>query len=146
MPWGLKRYYGTGGLHFITWSCYRRKPLLDTERLRDLFLTVLELMRERYRFGVVGYVVMPEHVHLLISGPQIGDPSVVVQAVKLGFVRRVLNDQQNPHVSQRTETWGTRLHRDDSGSADFMISAFGTRRSRSRNSGTFTAIPSFVDS
>src|SRR6266853_1583852 len=28
MPWGLKRYYGTGSLHFITWSCYRRKPLL----------------------------------------------------------------------------------------------------------------------
>jgi hypothetical protein len=28
MPWGLKRYYGTGSLHFIPWSCYRRKPLL----------------------------------------------------------------------------------------------------------------------
>ncbi len=102
MPWGLKRYYGTGGLHFITWSCYRRRPLLDTERTRDLLLAVLEVMRERYRFGVVGYVVMPEHVHMLISEPQIGDPSTVVQAVKLGFVRRVLSSQQNPHVSQRT--------------------------------------------
>jgi hypothetical protein len=27
MPWGLKRYYGTGSLHCITWSCYRRKRL-----------------------------------------------------------------------------------------------------------------------
>ena len=45
-------------------------------------------MRERYRFGVVGYVVMPEHVHILISEPQIGDPSTVVQAVKLGFTQR----------------------------------------------------------
>ena len=71
MPWGLKRYYGTGGLHFITWSCYRRRPLLDTEPTRDLLLNVLEVMRERYRFGVVGY-----------SEPQIGDPSTVVQAVK----------------------------------------------------------------
>ena len=103
MPWGLKRYYGTGGLHFITWSCYRRRPLLDSERARDLLLTVLELMRERYRFGVVGYVVyvvMPEHVHMLISEPQIGDPSTVVQAVKLGFVRRVLSGQQKPHFSR----------------------------------------------
>ena len=82
MPWGLKRYYGTGALHFITWSCYHRSPLLGW-RARDLFLTVLELMRERYRFGVVGYVVMPEHVHLLISEPQIGDPSTVVQAASL---------------------------------------------------------------
>ncbi len=31
---------------------------------------------------------MPEHVHLLISEPQIGDPSIVVQAVKLGFTQR----------------------------------------------------------
>ncbi|HXJ87666.1 MAG TPA: transposase [Candidatus Binatia bacterium] len=69
MPWGLKRYYGTGGLHFITWSCYRRKPLL-AERARDLLLAVLEPMRERYRFGVVGCVVMPEHVHILISEPR----------------------------------------------------------------------------
>src|SRR5712691_5370798 len=29
MPRGLKRYYGTGEMHFITWSCYRRQPLLD---------------------------------------------------------------------------------------------------------------------
>jgi putative transposase len=36
---------------------------------------------------VIGYVVMPEHVHLLVSEPHIGNPSTVVQAVKLGFVQ-----------------------------------------------------------
>ena len=30
MSWGLKRYYGEGSLHFITWSCYQRQPLLGT--------------------------------------------------------------------------------------------------------------------
>jgi hypothetical protein len=34
MPWGLKRYYGAGGLHFITWSCYRREPLLGNPARR----------------------------------------------------------------------------------------------------------------
>lgn len=90
MPWGLKRYYGTGSLHFITWSCYRRQALLNCAARRDLFLAVLETMRERYRFAVIGYVVMPEHVHLLVSEPRIANPSIVVQAVKLGFTRRVL--------------------------------------------------------
>jgi putative transposase len=71
MPWGLKRYYGTGGLHFITCSCYRRQPFLGTAERRDLLLTVLELMRQRYHFVVIGYVVMPEHFHLLISEPEI---------------------------------------------------------------------------
>ncbi len=99
MPWGLKRYYGSGSLHFITWSCYRRKPLLGNPARRDLVLTVLELMRVRYRFAVIGYVVMPEHVHLLISEPfiseprvsraTIDDPSKIVQAVKLSVSRRL---------------------------------------------------------
>jgi putative transposase len=89
MPWGLKRYYGTGGLDFITWSCYRRRPHLAAPRRRDLVLNVLELMRRRYRFAIIGYVVMPEHVHLLISEPQIGDPSKVIQAIKLSVSRRL---------------------------------------------------------
>jgi putative transposase len=89
MPSGLKRYYGTGSLHFITWSCYRRKPLLGNPARRDLLLAVLELMRVRYRFAVIGYVVMPEHVHLLISEPLIGDPSKIIQAVKLSVSRRL---------------------------------------------------------
>jgi len=99
MPWGLKRYYGTGSLHFITWSCYRRRPLLVTPARRDLLLTVLEKMRERYRFAVIGYVVMPEHVHLLVSEPQIANPSTVVQAAKLGFARLALSDIESepPH-------------------------------------------------
>ncbi len=86
----LKRYYGAGHLHFITCSCYRRQPLLGIPRRRDLFLTVLEQVRKRYQFVVVGYVVMPEHIHLLISEPQKKNPSTVMQALKLSFARRVL--------------------------------------------------------
>jgi putative transposase len=89
MPWGLKRYYGTGGMHFITWNCRERRPLLGTAVRRDLLLTVLERMRERDCFAVIGYVVMPEHVHLLLSEPLMGNPSKVIQAVKAGVSRRL---------------------------------------------------------
>ena len=90
----LQRYYGAGDLHFITCSCYRRQPLLGTARRRDLLLTVLEQVRRRYQFVVVGYVVMPEHIHLLISEPQVKTPSTVMQALKLGSARRVIADAQ----------------------------------------------------
>ena len=70
----VERYGGAGDLHFITCSCYGRQPLLGTPRRRDLFLRVLEQVRKRYEFVVVGYVVMPEHVHLLISEPQKKNP------------------------------------------------------------------------
>ena len=84
MPKDLKRFYGNGDLHFVTASCYRRQPLLGSLRRRDLFLKVLADMRQRYGFVVVGYVVMPEHFHLLISEPEHGNPSVVIQSLKLG--------------------------------------------------------------
>jgi putative transposase len=94
MTRGLTRYYGSGHLHFITCSCYQRQPLLGSAIRRDLFLKVLEEVRQRYQFVVVGYVVMPEHFHLLISEPQDRTPSVVMQALKLGFARRILAEQQ----------------------------------------------------
>jgi putative transposase len=95
MPEGLKRYYGTGHLHFITCSCYQRKPYLGTPRRRDLFLRLLEETRQKYRFIVVGYVVMPEHFHLLICEPQLGDPSKVMQVVKQRFAQKLLRRRKS---------------------------------------------------
>lgn len=80
MPNRLHRYYGARYLHFITTSCYQRRPVLGSERTRDLFLQVLERVRMRYLFVVIGYVVMPEHVHLLLGEPDRGDPSLVMKA------------------------------------------------------------------
>ncbi len=85
MPNRLHRYYGVGYLHFVTTSCYRRRPLLGTGRNRDLFLEVLESVRRRYQFVVVGYVV-----HLLMGESERGNPSVVMQALKQGFARKLL--------------------------------------------------------
>ena len=73
---GLKRYYLQGSLHFITFSCCRRLPHLGTAARRNLSLRVLEQARRRYQFAVLGYVVMPEHLHLRMTMPRIGDPSV----------------------------------------------------------------------
>ena len=68
MPTRLHRYYRAGCSHFVTTSCYQRLPLLGSAQDRDLFVHVLEQVRRRYHFVLVGYVVMPEHVHLLIRG------------------------------------------------------------------------------
>ena len=103
MPSGLERFYGRGHLHFITASCYRREPLLGSAWRRDLFVKVLEQVRQRYQFVVVAYVVMPEHFHLLISEPERANPSVVIQALKLGVARRILASrkrQERRHPQQ----------------------------------------------
>jgi len=90
VPKGLKRFYGAEYLHFITSSCYQRRALLCSAARRDVFLRALEQVRLRYEFAVVGYVVMPEHFHLLISEPEKGNPSVVMQVLKQRFASQVL--------------------------------------------------------
>ena len=90
MPRGLHRYYGAHHLHFITCSCYRRLARFRSARSRDRVLAVLEQTRPRYRFVVVGYVVMPEHIHLLISEPEVGTPSTVMQVLKQRTARALL--------------------------------------------------------
>jgi len=59
--------------------------MLGTPQRRDLFLRVLEQTRWRYRFVVVGQVVMPEHFHLLISEPEKDDPSLVMKGGQAGI-------------------------------------------------------------
>src|SRR5579859_7571768 len=45
MPTVLKRYYGKGDLHFVAFSCYRRLPLLASERAWNLFVEELARVR-----------------------------------------------------------------------------------------------------
>ena len=101
MPSGLHRTYGAHHLHFITCSCYRRLPFLNRAQSRDCFLSILEQVRQRYRFVVVGYVVMPEHIHLLITEPEMGSPSKVMQVLKQRTARALLPKCKRKDPRQR---------------------------------------------
>ena len=85
---GLKRYQKMGHLHFVTFCCYRRQSHLEGAIARDLFEDALERIRRRYEFLVTGYVVMPEHIHLLVSEPAKESLAVGLQALKLSVARR----------------------------------------------------------
>src|SRR5437773_2124007 len=70
MPWGLTRFHHSGQSHFVTFCCYHRRRLFTTDASRRIFESALERVRRSFRLHVYGYVVMPEHVHLLLSEPQ----------------------------------------------------------------------------
>jgi REP-associated tyrosine transposase len=86
MPRGLRRFHESGQCHFVTFSCYRRRPYFAAAEVFDLFVQCLEDMRLRFDVTLYGYVVMPEHVHLLLSEPAAfaGDCSTQVSAQKMG--------------------------------------------------------------
>jgi len=89
MPTGLKRYQTSGHDHAINFCCYEHRPYLSTPESRDLFEHSLERTRRKYQFEIYGYVVMPDHVHLLLSEPQIEPLSKALQALKVSVGKQL---------------------------------------------------------
>jgi len=87
MPSGLRRFQQARQMHFVTFSCYRRLPKLATARARSVFEHSLEQVRRAYGFCVAGYVVMPEHIHLLVTEPEAAPLSTALQALKQSVSR-----------------------------------------------------------
>ena len=89
MPHGLKRFQQSAQSHFVTFTCYHRRRGFHSPAVYDLFVQVLEQMRCRFALCVSGYVVMPEHVHLLLSEPQRGLLANAIHYLKLSFAKRL---------------------------------------------------------
>jgi putative transposase len=90
MPWGLKRFQETGHSHFVTFSCYHRRPLLTADPAKRIFELALERVRRSFELCVYGYVVMPEHIHLLLSEPERGLLADALKSLKQGVSRRLV--------------------------------------------------------
>jgi putative transposase len=69
MPHNLIRYHHSGQFHFITFSCYQREAHFFNEHSFCVFEQEMEKARRRYGFVIARYVIMPEHVHLLVNEP-----------------------------------------------------------------------------
>ncbi|MFH0883674.1 MAG: transposase [bacterium] len=63
------RYQDTAHARYLTFGCYRRKHLFSHPELADLFVKKLDRWRNQHSFRLWAYVVMPNHVHLLIHDP-----------------------------------------------------------------------------
>jgi len=72
----LKRRKVKDGIRFLTFSCFRREQLLGTPRWRDNFANLIEVTRQKFQFLMIAWVIMPEHVHLLIR-PPLGQDDIV---------------------------------------------------------------------
>jgi putative transposase len=61
-----KRYDVAGDAHFLTFSCFHRLPLLSRDRTCHWMLQAIASSRGKAPFDLWAYVLMPEHVHLVI--------------------------------------------------------------------------------
>jgi putative transposase len=96
MPWALKRIQQARCLHFVTFSCHHRDPLLNEPQARSVVEQTLERVRQWYGLFVSGYVIMPEHIHLLISEPDRATLSRVLQMLKQNTSRLLRPPEGSP--------------------------------------------------
>ena len=79
-------------------------PLLGSEQACDSFVITLERLRRWYGFYVTGFVVMPDHVHLLLSEPERSNLAVALQMLKQIVSQELNKDATNPSGSPATMT------------------------------------------
>jgi putative transposase len=95
-----RHYYGLNHLHYLTASTYRRARVFDSIRFRNHFVKTLAELRVRLGFRILGYVLMPEHFHLLIWPGERADPSQIVQSLKertaLFILKNLRENQHDP--------------------------------------------------
>jgi putative transposase len=96
MPRGLKRFQESKQSHFVTFSCYQRRPLLSSSARCDLFVEKLEQTRQRFSLRIYGFVVMPEHVHLLLSEPDRDHLADALHSLKLAVAKSVAAVERKP--------------------------------------------------
>ena len=62
----LRHYDNHNSGRFVTFCCYRRQNLLTSDFRRQAFVEALDAIRSKYNLKIFGYVIMPNHVHLVI--------------------------------------------------------------------------------
>jgi len=89
----VKHYHEPGDFHELTFSCYRRQPLLTNDPWRSWLARALDEAAVQCEFQLIAFVFMPEHVHLLVLPTRIGaraeDVSLFLGAVKRPVSRQV---------------------------------------------------------
>jgi len=79
----------------VTFCCYHRRPSFTALIPRQVFEAALERVRHSFELCVYGYVVMPEHVHLLLSEPRQGTLADAIKSLKQGVSRRLIGEAEH---------------------------------------------------
>jgi putative transposase len=108
MPYTTKRcvrYNEPGHAHELTFSCYKRLPLLASDRTRLWLAEAIDAAHKRLKFDLWAYAFMPEHVHLLVYPRQ---PDYEISSI-LWKIKRPVARQAIYYLARRSPGWLTRL-------------------------------------
>ena len=94
-----RRINTPGHAHYLTFSCFQRRPFLTRDRTRGWFIDAVIAARNKHAFDIFAWVVMPEHAHLLIRPTrEVYSISAILKSIKLPVALRAIAflDATNP--------------------------------------------------
>ncbi len=120
MPTGLKRYQQSGQFHFVTFSCFHRKPLLASTEAKNIVERILEHTRAQQELALFAYVLMPEHVHLLSDEPSRDTLATFLQILKQRSSHMLRGSRQEPFWQCRYYDRNVRTHGETIGKIGYI--------------------------
>jgi putative transposase len=102
----VRHFHEAGHLHELTFSCYHRMPWLTNDSWRDILARCVEAAGKEWAMQMVGFVFMPEHVHLLVYPTEL-NPSIscYLARIKQPFskqIKEILVGQESRLLSKLT--------------------------------------------
>lgn len=95
----LRHYDGYGTARFITFSCYQRWQLIIRDDIRLAILRQVDVVRIKFQFKLLAYVLMPEHVHLVLHPKEptaIGKVIGQIKSLAARQIVEILQSENNP--------------------------------------------------
>jgi len=86
----LKRINHPSHARYLTFSTFRQTAIFDNSEIRDAFADQLRTAREKHAVLLYAWVIMPDHIHLLVREPKTGDLEPFLRTLKTGFAKRML--------------------------------------------------------
>jgi putative transposase len=102
----VRHYHDSGHCHELTFSCYRRLPLLTNNAWRALLSNAIDAAIERHGYHLTAFVYMPEHVHLLLfPGRDASCIDHLLKAIKRPYsfrIKRLLESSKSSLLQKLT--------------------------------------------
>jgi putative transposase len=103
----LRHFDNEGTARFVTFCCYRNLPFLQDDRAKRILIEEIEQARVKHGFRLFAYVIMPEHVHMVIHPPEGMRLGLVIGEIKSRSARRLLA-QDRLLASEKTRVFWMR--------------------------------------
>ncbi len=106
----LRHYDNLGTARFVTFSCYRRMPALNDDLAKNILIMTLDEVRKKHSLRLLGYVIMPEHVHLVLHPPDGTKLGLVVREIKSLTARKYFAKRPVGPSTARRVFWQLRCY------------------------------------